>query len=126
MRWTRSGSSSMMARRSRSALNIFLAAIAVCACAGAPHRAAPSAAKLARHPLENPPRSQDLVARLAFRDARAGDTLAELGVGYTELVAANPGVDPWLPKAGTRLVVPNARLLPSNPREGIVVNLGDL
>ena len=72
----------------------------------------------------------DLVGRLAFRDARAEDTLVdlgpELGVGYTELVAANPGVDPWLPKKGTRLVVPNARLLPSGPREGIVVNLGDL
>src|SRR4030095_12660628 len=93
-------------------------------------RAAPRAARLALHPLKNPPRSQDLVGRLAFRDARAEDTLVdlgpELGVGYTELVAANPGVDPWLPKAGTRLVVPNARLLPSNPREGIVVNLGDL
>src|SRR4030095_4281683 len=93
-------------------------------------RAAPRAARLALHPLKNPPRSQDLVGRLAFRDARAEDTLVdlgpELGVGYTELVAANPGVDPWLPKAGTRLVVPNARLLPSNPREGIVANLGDL
>jgi L,D-transpeptidase ErfK/SrfK len=40
-------------------------------------------------------------------------------------VAANPGVDPWLPGA-TRLAVPNARLLPSGKREGIVVNLGDL
>jgi len=37
---------------------------------------------------------------------------------------ANPGVDPWLPGAGTRLAVPQARLLPSEPREGIVVNLG--
>jgi L,D-transpeptidase ErfK/SrfK len=84
----------------------------------------------ARHPLEKPPKSRDLVGRLAFREARAEDTLVdlgpELGVGYTELVAANPGVDPWLPKAGTRLVVPSARLLPSGPREGIVVNVGDL
>ena len=88
----------------------------------APRPRAPSA--------RDPPPSPDLVGRLAFRDARAEDTLVdlgpELGVGYTELVAANPGVDPWLPKEGTRLVVPNARLLPSGPREGIVVNLGDL
>jgi L,D-transpeptidase ErfK/SrfK len=43
-----------------------------------------------------------------------------------ELLAANPGVDPWLPPDGVRLVVPSARLLPSGRREGIVVNLGDL
>src|SRR5262249_13050103 len=108
-----------------------LAALALAGCV-APH-GAPLGARTeprVRHPLENPPASRDLVGRLSFRDARAEDTLVdlgpELGVGYTELVAANPGVDPWLPKAGTRLVVPDARLLPSGPREGIVVNLGDL
>jgi L,D-transpeptidase ErfK/SrfK len=83
-----------------------------------------------RHPLEAPPRSPDLTGRLAFHEARAEDTFVDLapalGVGYVELVAANLGVDPWLPPAGRRLVLPRARLLPSGPREGIVVNLGDL
>ena len=116
----------MTARRSRSGLSILLAfALAGCATL---RGVAPMARP--RHPLETPPPSPDLIGRLAFHDARAEDTLIDLGpalgVGYTELVAANPGVDPWLPKAGTRLVVPNARLLPSGPREGIVVNLGDL
>jgi L,D-transpeptidase ErfK/SrfK len=83
-----------------------------------------------RHPLERPPPSRDLVGRLTFHEARADDTLIDLapalGVGYVELVNANLGVDPWLPKAGTKLVLPRARLLPSGPREGIVVNVGDL
>jgi len=83
-----------------------------------------------RHPLEAPPPSSDLVGRLGFHEARAEDTFVDLapalGVGYVELVAANLGVDPWLPRARTRLVIPRARLLPSGPREGIVVNLGDL
>jgi L,D-transpeptidase ErfK/SrfK len=83
-----------------------------------------------RHPLESPPPSRDLAGRLAFHRARADDTFVDLapalGVGYVELVAANLGVDPWLPPAGTRLVLPKARLLPSGPREGIVINLGDL
>ena len=83
-----------------------------------------------RHPLEAPPPSPDLVGRLEFHRARADDTFVDLapalGVGYVELVAANPGVDPWLPRAGTRLVLPRVRLLPSGLREGIVVNLGDL
>jgi L,D-transpeptidase ErfK/SrfK len=99
-----------------------MVALAVAGCAGPLARP--------RHPLESPAPSRDLVGRLSFRETRAEDTLIdlspELGVGYVELVAANPGVDPWLPRDGTRLVVPSARLLPSGPREGIVVNLGDL
>jgi L,D-transpeptidase ErfK/SrfK len=92
--------------------------------------AAACASRPPRHPLERPPPSPDLVGRLAFHEARTEDTFVDLapalGVGYVELVNANLGVDPWLPKAGTRLVLPSARLLPSGPREGIVVNLGDL
>jgi L,D-transpeptidase ErfK/SrfK len=80
--------------------------------------------------LEHPPASRDLVGQLSFRETREQDTLIdlapELGVGYVELLAANPGVDPWLPGEGTRLAVPAARLLPSGKREGIVVNTGDL
>jgi len=80
--------------------------------------------------LEAPPPSPDLTGKLSFRETRVEDTLIdlapELGVGYVELVAANPGIDPWLPPKGTRLVVPEARLLPSGAREGIVINLGDL
>ena len=114
----------MTGRRSRFARRRALAALALTLALAA------CAARQPQHPLEAPPSSPDLVGKLAFRDARAEDTLVdlapELGVGYVELVAANPGVDPWLPKEGTRLVVPSARLLPSGKREGIVVNLGDL
>lgn len=82
------------------------------------------------HPLENPPPSPDLIGRLSFRDALAEDTFVDLapalGVGYLELLAANQGIDPWVPKAGARIVVPGAHLVPSGPREGIVVNTGDL
>ena len=116
----------MTGRRSRSArsgLGAVCAALVAAACAHGPPPPPP-------HPLESPPSSADLVGKLSFREARAEDTLIdlapELGVGYVELVAANPGVDPWLPPDGTRLVVPAARLLPSAKREGIVVNVGDL
>jgi L,D-transpeptidase ErfK/SrfK len=113
----------MTARRSRfarsAALSLLLLPPLVAACAGRP-----------RHPLEAPPHSPDLVGRLSLHETSASDTFVdlapELGVGYVELVAANPGVDPWLPGDGTKLVVPRARLLPSGEREGIVINLGDL
>jgi L,D-transpeptidase ErfK/SrfK len=112
----------MTERRSRSARSAVLAALLVSACASAPEPP--------RYLLEAPPPSPDLVGKLSFRDTREEDTLIdlapELQVGYVELVAANPGVDPWLPGDGTRLAVPGARLLPSGKRDGIVVNLGDL
>ena len=46
-------------------------------------------------------------------------------MGFTELRAANPGVDPWIPGAGTEIVLPMAHLLPDAPREGLVLNLVD-
>jgi len=55
------------------------------------------------------------------------DTLYDLArkysLGSEELIRVNPGVDPWLPGAGRKLVVPGRHILPPGPREGIVVNL---
>jgi len=60
---------------------------------------------------------------------QSGDKLADLArkfdVGYTEMLAANPGVDPWLPKPGTRLILPTLFMIPDVPRQGIVLNLGE-
>jgi L,D-transpeptidase YcfS len=51
---------------------------------------------------------------------------AKYKIGLLGMLEANPGVDPWLPKAGTRLIVPTQMLLPDTKREGIVVNLAEL
>lgn len=51
---------------------------------------------------------------------------SQYGVGFLALRQANPGVDPWLPLAGTVLTIPHQVLLPETPREGIVVNLAEL
>ena len=55
------------------------------------------------------------------------DTLStiarEYGLGYDEIVAANPGVDPWLPGDGTPILLPTQYVLPSAPHEGIVLNI---
>jgi L,D-transpeptidase ErfK/SrfK len=62
--------------------------------------------------------------------ARAEDTLLDIGrdndLGYVELRAANPGVDPWLPGAGTSIVLPLQFILPMAPHRGIVINLPEL
>ena len=44
----------------------------------------------------------------------------DYNLGFVELRAANPTVDPWLPGAGTRLTLPTRHLLPDAPRSGIV------
>jgi L,D-transpeptidase ErfK/SrfK len=55
------------------------------------------------------------------------DTLYDLArkfsLGSEELIRVNPGVDPWLPGAGIKLVVPGRHILPPGPHEGIIVNL---
>jgi len=51
------------------------------------------------------------------------DLAREYGLGYDEIVAANPGVDPWLPGAGTPVLLPTQYVLPDVPRHGVVLNL---
>ncbi|HXV41165.1 MAG TPA: L,D-transpeptidase family protein [Steroidobacteraceae bacterium] len=70
---------------------------------------------------------QDVVGRLQVTNAYHEDTFADIArrfnVGYQELVRANPGIDPWLPGAGTPIVLPTEFVLPDAPREGLVLNL---
>lgn len=51
------------------------------------------------------------------------DVARKFDLGIIELEAANPGVNPWQPKAGTVIKVATSHLLPSVSRDGIVVNL---
>lgn len=70
-----------------------------------------------------------MVGELRRYEVSHVDTFAaiarEYGLGFVELIAANPGVDPWVPTPGTALVLPTAHLLPEAPRAGIVVNLAE-
>lgn len=51
------------------------------------------------------------------------DIAREYGLGYDELIAANPDVDPWLPGEGTPILLPTQFILPDLPREGIILNI---
>ncbi|NJN53221.1 MAG: L,D-transpeptidase family protein [Gammaproteobacteria bacterium] len=106
-------------RRTLSSLIVHAAALALALCA---HGAA-----AARYimPAEDAP----LVGEVLVMNSKYEDTLAQLaqryGVGYRELVDANPGVDPWIPGDGTPIVLPTEYLLPSGSRDGIVLNLAE-
>ncbi|AHE70924.1 peptigoglycan-binding protein LysM [Enterobacter ludwigii] len=47
-------------------------------------------------------------------------------VGFLALLQANPGVDPYVPRAGSVLTIPLQTILPDVAREGIVINLAEL
>lgn len=57
------------------------------------------------------------------------DTLLDLarenGLGFIDIIAANKGIDPWVPGSGTKVFLPTSHILPAPPREGIVINLGE-
>src|SRR5690349_9356557 len=93
----------------------FGAAVGLLVCAAAP---------AATYPLPNAP--DTVVGEIQYAVAKQEDTLLDIGrqygVGYEEIVAANPGVDAWLPGAGTPVLIPSRYVLPDGPREGIVVS----
>ncbi len=70
---------------------------------------------------------QSIVGKVTSYVTRRRDTLLDIAVnddlGYTQLVAANKGINPWLPGPGRRIVIPNSYLVPDVPRRGIVINL---
>lgn len=62
---------------------------------------------------------------------RPDDSLIELarqfGLGYNEIVAANPGVDPVIPEPGTKITLPSTWIVPNVPqRKGIVINIPEM
>jgi len=70
---------------------------------------------------------QDVVGQVQVVKARYEDTFVDFarayGLGYDDLVAANPDVDPWLPGEGTSVILPTRFVLPLAPRVGIVLNI---
>jgi len=85
---------------------------------------------LAMHTFPFDPQTTGVVGELQVTFSRHEDTLPDIArrfnLGFDELVNANPGVDPWLPGEGTRIVLPTQFVLPDAPAEGVVVNLAAL
>ncbi|MCG5046864.1 L,D-transpeptidase [Enterobacteriaceae bacterium 155047] len=51
---------------------------------------------------------------------------AQYGQGFSNMLEANPSVDPFLPKAGTQLIIPQQLILPDTVRQGIVINVAEM
>lgn len=71
----------------------------------------------------------EIVGRIGVHFVTKGETLLDIaranGLGILEVMAANPSVDPWIPREGQLVILPLLRILPDAPREGIVINLAE-
>ncbi|WP_368542448.1 L,D-transpeptidase [Enterobacter soli] len=83
-----------------------------------------------RYPL--PPEGSRLVGSTQVITVPEGNTLpleafaARHELGLSNMLEANPGVDPFLPRPGTQLIIPQQLILPDTVREGIVVNVAEM
>ncbi|NLF24987.1 MAG: L,D-transpeptidase family protein [Deltaproteobacteria bacterium] len=72
----------------------------------------------------------NVVGELRYITALRQDTLLDIGrdagMGYEEIIKANPDVNRWVPGSGTRVLLPNLYVLPQAPMDGIVLNLPEL
>jgi len=78
---------------------------------------------------ELPPEGHDVIGAVSTVAASYDDTLVDIarrhGLGYQDIVRANPDVNVWLPGEGTEVVLPNRFVLPPGPRSGLVLNLAE-
>lgn len=79
---------------------------------------------------ELPSDSGRVIGRNENHVVQDGETMANIAklydVGMLALMAANKGVDPFLPQSGRVLTIPAQLILPEVPREGVVINLAEL
>lgn len=78
---------------------------------------------------ELPPPGNDIIGAVTRVSAHSEETLLDIarrhGLGYEDVVRANPAVDAWLPGEGTEILLPTRFVLPQVPRRGIVLNLAE-
>lgn len=76
------------------------------------------------------PLQSDVVGQVGSYIVRHDDNLYEIArrfdIGIVELLAANPGTDPWQPLPGSQLILTTRHVLPEAERQGIVINLSEL
>ncbi|TKV01345.1 L,D-transpeptidase [Citrobacter sp. wls618] len=87
-------------------------------------------AQAVSYPL--PPEGSRLVGSPLTITVPSGNTqpleafAAQYGQGLSNMLEAHPGVDVFLPKSGSTLVVPQQLILPDTVREGIVINVAEM
>lgn len=72
----------------------------------------------------------EVVGEVITFHAKYEDTFAHYArtydIGHYAMQRANPGIDEWIPGKGTKITIPSAFILPTEARQGIVINLAEL
>jgi L,D-transpeptidase ErfK/SrfK len=74
---------------------------------------------------------EEVVGKIRPYKVKDNESLYEIArtykIGFNAIVAANPGIDPYVPGKGTKLILPTAWILPDSIRAaGIVINLSEM
>jgi len=79
---------------------------------------------------EDPPSLRPVIGRPERLLISPGETLVEIAhrehLGFDALARQNPGVDPWIPPAGTIIDLPTELVLPPAVEEGLVINIPEM
>lgn len=87
------------------------------------------------HPFTLPNGPRDFRTKTVIGSARMytiqpKDTLLDIArffdLGYNEITAAHPDVDPWVPEVGSKLSIPTSWILPKRHFTGTVVNIPEM
>ena len=78
---------------------------------------------------ELPPLENNIIGSIKTIKAEHKDTLLDIarrhGLGYEDIVKANPNLDIWIPGKDSDVLLPTKYILPNVRREGLVLNLAE-
>jgi L,D-transpeptidase ErfK/SrfK len=74
---------------------------------------------------------EEVIGAVGSRVVLPGESLVEIApqhdLGFNEIEAANPGIDPFVPPPGTRIVIPTSWIIPrAAAPDTLVVNLSEM
>lgn len=87
-----------------------------------------ASAAVTSHPYD--PQTRTVIGLPAHHVVQTGDTFLDIArnfkLGFNEMEALYPRIDPWIPPSGIQLLIPSQRVLPRTVESGIIINLAEL
>ncbi len=76
------------------------------------------------------PNANTVIGLLSAHVVKKKDTLLDVAreydLGFNEMEALYPEIDPWIPPEGTNLIIPSQWVLPATKKFGIVINIAEM
>jgi L,D-transpeptidase ErfK/SrfK len=80
--------------------------------------------------LDFDPRANTVIGLVGEYVVKKKDTLLDVArnydLGFNEIEALYPEIDPWIPPEGKNLVIPSQWVLPATKKFGIVINIAEM